>query len=202
VTSIPTALRTCATLGLAAALSVGVSACGSASSGGSTTSPAATTTAADPIMITQAWARTTEGAMDTTMVPFYITLKNGTSKELSITSGTSAVASRVEFHEMVMQNGKMVMQPKAGGFKIAPGATMTLKPGGDHIMLMGLKQPLAVGSEVTVTLTFSDGTTKTVTAPVKKFADGNSQYAGTGTASMSPSMSMAPSASMSGTMTP
>ena len=200
MTSIPTALRTCATLGLAAALSVGVSACGSASSGGSTTSPAATTTAADPIMITQAWVRTTEGAMDTTMVPLFITIKNSTSGELSIASGASTVAARVEFHEMVMQNGKMVMQPKKSGIKVPAGGTTVLKPGGDHIMLMGLKQPLAVGSEVTVTLTFSNGTTKTVTAPVKKFADGNSQYAGTGTASSS--MSMSPAASMSGTMTP
>ena len=41
---------------------------------------------------------------------------------------------------------------------------------------------------MTVQLTFSDGTTKTVTAPVKKFADGNAQYAGTAPASSSMSM--------------
>jgi copper(I)-binding protein len=215
VSSIPNALRTCTVLGLAAALTTGLSACGSSSSGGAATTSAATTAASEPIAITQAWVRTTEGAMDTTMAPLFVTIKNNTANELSIKSGNSAVASRVEFHEMVMKDGKMVMQPKASGIKIPAGGTTMLKPGGDHVMLVGLKQALAVGSEVTVELTFSDGTTKTVTAPVKKYADGNAQYAtggATSSMSMNPSMSgsmsgsmspsPSPSASMSGTMTP
>lgn len=210
MSTIPTALRTCAVLGLAVTLSAGLSACGSASSGGAATTSSPSTTAAEPIAISQAWIRTTEGAMDTTMVPLFITIKNSTANELSIKSGTSTVASRVEFHEMAMKDGKMVMQPKASGIKIPAGGTTMLKPGGDHVMLMGLKQALAVGTEVTVELTFSDGTTKKVTAPVKAFADGNAQYATGGASSsmtMSPSMSgsmsgMTPSASMSGTMTP
>ena len=209
MSSFPTVLRACGVLGLAVALSAGVSACGSASSGGATSSGSATTTASDPIMITQQWIRTTDGAMDTTMVPMFITVKNSSSSEVTIKSGSSSVAARVEFHTMVMQNGTMVMTPKAGGIKIPAGGTTILKPGGDHIMLMGLKQPLPVGSEVTVTLTFSDGTTKTLTVPVKKFADGNSQYAGSGSSmptampmEPSSSMSMSPSTSMKGSTTP
>jgi copper(I)-binding protein len=198
VSSLPTALRTTAVLGLAAALSVGLSSCGSASSGGAATPSAATTTAAEPITITQAWIRTTEGAADTTMVPLFITIKNSTAAPLSIKSAVTTVAARVEFHEMAMKDGKMVMQPKASGIIVPVGGTTMLKPGGDHVMLMGLKQALLVGSEATVELTFSDGTVKKITAPVKKFADGNAQYAGTATGSMS----MSPSASMSGTMTP
>lgn len=200
MSSISPALRTCAVLGAAAALFAGVSACGSADSGGATTTPAATTTAADPITITQAWARTTEGAMDTTMTPFFLTIQNSTAQEVQIKEGSSPVAGKVEFHEMIMKDGKMVMQPKASGIKVPAGGTVTLKPGGDHVMLMALKQPLAVGSEVTVSLTFSEGTTKTITVPVKKFADGNAQYAGTGTTSAS--MPMESSTSMNGTMTP
>ena len=188
-----------------------MTACGSSSSGGAATTSAATTTAGEPITITQAWVRTTEGAMDTTMVPLFVTIKNSSANELSIKTGSSTVAARVEFHEMVMKDGKMVMQPKASGITIPAGGTTMLKPGGDHVMLMGLKQPLPVGSEATVELTFSDGTTKTVTAPVKKYADGNAQYAtggATSSMSMNPSMSgsmtgsMSPSASGSGTMTP
>lgn len=200
MSAISTALRTCSVLGLAAALSAGVSACGSADSGGASTAASATTTAADPIAITQAWARTTEGAMDPTMTPFFLTIQNSTAHEVQIKEGSSPVAGKVEFHEMTMKDGKMVMQPKASGIAIPAGGTTTLKPGGDHVMLMALKQPLTVGSEVTVTLTFSEGTTTTITAPVKKFADGNAQYAGTDTASAS--MPMEPSASMSGTTTP
>jgi hypothetical protein len=201
-----TALRTGAMFGLAAALSVGVSACGGSSSGGSgSTNTASSTTAPAPITITQAWVRTTEGAMNTTMVPLFVTIKNSSASPVSIASGTSSVAGKIEFHEMAMKNGKMVMQPKASGITIPAGGTTVLKPNGDHIMLMALKQALPVGSEVTTDLSFSDGTVIKVVAPVKKFADGNAQYAGTGTATSS--MKMDPSSSMSmgtstGTTTP
>jgi copper(I)-binding protein len=176
-------------LGLAAALSLNISACGSSSSGGAST-VSATTTAAETISLTQAWVRTTDGALDTTMVPLAVTIKNSTANEVSIQSVTSPVAGKVEFHEMAMKDGKMVMQPKADGITIPAGETVVLKPGSDHIMLMGLKKPLPVGEEVTAEFVFSDGTTKTVTAPVKTFADGNAPYASDDSASPSMSMSM------------
>jgi copper(I)-binding protein len=207
VSSVPAAVRALTVAGLVVALAGGLSACGSSSSGGTRTAAVASTTAAEPITVSQAWVRTTEGAMDVTMAPLYVTLKNSEAGPMTLTSGTAALASRVEFHEMVMKEGAMVMQPKAGGITIPAGGSATLKPGGDHVMLMGLKQPLPVGSEVTVDLTFSDGTRKTVIAPVKKYADGNAQYAGTGSGTAS--MSMSPTgtgtssmSSMPGTTTP
>ena len=59
------------------------------------------------------------------------------------------------------------MQPKEGGLTIAGGATETLKPGGNHVMLIGLDKDLVAGTEVTFTLEFSDGHLVEVTAPVK-----------------------------------
>lgn len=199
---IRTAVTACAAVGLAAALSTGLTACDSASSGGG--SPASSTTAAAPLVVTQAWIKTTEGATDPSMTGLFVTLQNTSSKDLTITSGSSDVAGTVEIHEMVMKDGKMVMQVKQGGKVIPAGQTVTMKPGGDHIMLMKLKQPLAPGGEATVTLNLSDNSSLKITAPVKKFTDGNSQYVGTATAS--PSMSMSSSMTMSpstmGGMTP
>jgi copper(I)-binding protein len=62
---------------------------------------------------------------------------------------------------MAMSNGVMKMRPVEGGLEIKPGQTVTLKPGGYHIMLEGLKAPLKAGDNVEATLTSSDG------APVK-----------------------------------
>lgn len=46
-------------------------------------------------------------------------------------------------------------RPVAGGLEIKPGATVTLKPGGYHIMFVGLKQPLKQGEHFKVTLEFA-----------------------------------------------
>jgi hypothetical protein len=54
-----------------------------------------------------------------------------------------------------------------------------LKPGGYHVMLMKLTRPLAAGDEVTLTLDFSDGTTRTLTVPVKTFAEETGGYSPT-----------------------
>lgn len=199
---IRTIVSTGATVGVTAGLCLGLTACGASSSAESTASSGATTatTPAAAITISQAWVRTTEGAMSPDMTAAFLTIQNSTASSVSIQSVTSEVAGKVELHEMVMKDGKMVMQPKANGITVPAGGTTVLKPGGDHVMLMQLKKALAVGSEVSFVVTFSDGTTKTVTAPVKKFADGNAQYVTpTVSSSMPITSSMSATSSMSST---
>jgi copper(I)-binding protein len=83
----------------------------------------------------------------------------------------------VEIHEVVMgDGGDMVMQPKASGLVVAAGSSATLEPGGDHIMLMGVHDPLQPGDDVSLTLEFSDGSTLDVTATAKEFSGGNEEY--------------------------
>ncbi len=57
-------------------------------------------------------------------------------------------------HSMSMSGGVMRMRDLPNGFVIAPGATLTLAPGGDHLMLEGPKAPLKVGDHVPATLRF------------------------------------------------
>ena len=55
---------------------------------------------------------------------------------------------------MKMDNGVMKMRPVEGGLEIKPGQTVQLDPGGYHVMLMGLKQPLKEGEHFKATLEF------------------------------------------------
>jgi periplasmic copper chaperone A len=55
---------------------------------------------------------------------------------------------------MAMKNDVMTMRPMSGGLSISPGQTITLAPGGYHIMMMGLKAPLKQGDRVPMTLQF------------------------------------------------
>jgi copper(I)-binding protein len=55
---------------------------------------------------------------------------------------------------MTTKDGVMTMRPVEGGLVIAPGQTVALAPGGYHLMLMGLKEPLQQGRPVGVTLEF------------------------------------------------
>jgi copper(I)-binding protein len=55
---------------------------------------------------------------------------------------------------MAMNNGVMTMRPMKDGLSIPAGQSVTLAPGGYHIMLMELKSPLKRGGKVPVMLTF------------------------------------------------
>ncbi|MCB2038907.1 MAG: copper chaperone PCu(A)C, partial [Ottowia sp.] len=72
-----------------------------------------------------------------------------------------------EIHEMAMDNNVMRMRQLKDGLPIAKGAQAELKPGGYHVMLMALKQPLTAGEQVPLTLTFEGPDKKTFTREVK-----------------------------------
>ena len=67
--------------------------------------------------------------------------------------GTTPVAERFELHSMAMQGDVMLMR-QVDSIALAAGQRVELKPGGLHVMFIGLKQPLALGSKVPVTLRF------------------------------------------------
>ncbi|WAL69295.1 copper chaperone PCu(A)C [Amycolatopsis cynarae] len=151
-------------------LLAGVTACGSSDSA----APAAGTS---PVAATDAWVKAT-GTDGTTasMTGAFMNLRNSGGSAVTVISATTDVADKVEIHETVNSPSGMAMQPKQGGLPIPAGASVTLKPGGDHIMLMGLKRTLAAGDEVKLTLTFDHGDPLTVTAPVKPFTGANESY--------------------------
>lgn len=103
-------------------------------------------------------------AADAVMTGMFLEITNNHDEDLVLVGGSSDAAEMIEIHTVV--DG--VMQKLEGGLTIAVGATETLKPGGNHVMLMGLTRPLEIGDEVTVTLTFDNGESIDVTAPVKE----------------------------------
>lgn len=70
----------------------------------------------------------------------------------------------------------MKMREKPGGLQIPAGGSVTLKPGGDHLMVMGLTKPVTAGDTVTVTLTLQGGQTTSFTATAKTFAGAEESY--------------------------
>jgi hypothetical protein len=60
----------------------------------------------------------------------------------------------------------MKMRPVEGGLEILPGQTITLKPGGFHMMLVDLKHPLEAGGTMKETLKFDHAGTVDVEYPV------------------------------------
>ena len=70
----------------------------------------------------------------------------------------------------------MVMQPKEGGIPIPAGGSATLEPGGDHIMLMDVTEPIKPGDVVELELELSDGSTITMTATAKEFSGADEDY--------------------------
>lgn len=74
---------------------------------------------------------------------------------------------RVELHRSVIENGMARMLPQEF-MPIPAGGRLELKPGDYHLMLIAPKRALREGDVVEVTLRFDDGSTQTVSMPVKK----------------------------------
>ena len=108
--------------------------------------------AAVGVKISAPWARATpKGAA---VGAGYMTITNHGSAPDRLVGGAADVASGFEIHEMTMDNGVMRMRPLGKGLEIKPGQSVELKPGGNHVMFLGLKKPLAQGDRVKATLAF------------------------------------------------
>lgn len=109
--------------------------------------------AADAALEVQAaWARATvKGQMATGA---FMTLTAKTDGKL--VGVVSPAAGVVQVHEMKMEGGVMKMAEVKGGLALPAGQAVELKPGGYHVMLMDLKQPLLKDSTLPLTLVFKD----------------------------------------------
>jgi len=97
----------------------------------------------------------------------YMTIINKGTAADRLVSASSPAAGKVEIHEMSMQGNVMKMRGVAGGLPIESGKTISLAPGGYHLMLMGLKTPLKQGDKVPVTLIFEKAGKVDVTLDVQ-----------------------------------
>ena len=147
-------MKKLATLASAGVLLFGITACSSDD----------TTTPDTPkITVTKQWARTSPMATD--MGAAYMTVEASALDELIGASVDMSVAMMAEVHETVTVDGASQMQ-EVERIEVSPNSPLEMKPGGYHIMLMGLKKPLVTGETIQITLKFSKSGETTVDVPV------------------------------------
>jgi periplasmic copper chaperone A len=107
---------------------------------------------AGDLVIMQPWSRATPGGAK--IAGGYLTIENKGAASDRLIAVSGDIAGKVEIHEMAMNNGVMTMRPLEKGLEIEPGKTVKLAPGGYHLMLMDLKNPLKQGEKVPLELQF------------------------------------------------
>jgi periplasmic copper chaperone A len=178
----PGRLARLAPIALVAIAALAVAACTGGTSSGST-----------GIKITDPWARTSP--MVSGAGAAYMVIENTGSAADAVTGGSSDIATAVEVHETVVMGtaapmespamggdmaspaasdggmatgGGMMGMQKVDRLEIPAGGSVELKPGGYHVMLIGLTRELKAGEEITVTLNFEKAGDVTVKIPVRE----------------------------------
>lgn len=104
------------------------------------------------LKISAPWARATpKGAK---VGGGYMTITNTGAAPDRLVSGVTEISGRFEVHEMSMDNGVMKMRELKDGVEIKPGEKIEFKPGGYHMMFMGLNRQLVQGESFKATLQF------------------------------------------------
>lgn len=163
------AIQRTAIAALAVISVTGLAACGNNSDAADTTVASTDTTPATPnITVSGQWARTSPMATD--MGAAYMTINSDADDELLGAKVDESIAMMTQVHETVMgEDGAMKMQ-EVEKVDIKAGTPTELKPGGYHVMLMQLKEPLKTGSTISVTLTFANAGDVVVEVPVQEEA--------------------------------
>lgn len=152
--------------------SIMLAACGtSATTGINTSAPAATI---GSLSITGPWVRATasasgiDGTMgDAKIGAAYMVIAN-TGGDDTLIAASSDSAKTIELHNVTNQNGVMEMRPVEGGITVPASGTVEFKPGGYHMMLIGLTKDLKAGDTVGITLEFEKAGKTTATAQVRE----------------------------------
>jgi hypothetical protein len=133
-------------------------------------------TKAGKLVVSNPWARATVGIRRPGAA--FMTIRNTGKTADRLVAVSSPVAGRIDFHQTRMTNGVMQMMP-VDGITVPAGGSVALQPGGYHLMLMGLKKPLAANQRITLTLSFEKGGKMDVAVPVRALG-GNATGGGKG----------------------
>lgn len=118
--------------------------------------------AAGPVVVTGVICRPTPTGRQVTGC--YLTLTAPAADTLI--SISTPVAALAQVHEMRMESNMMMMRELEAGLPLPAGQAVALAPGGNHIMLMGVAEPLKTGDSVPLTLTFATAAPVEVAATV------------------------------------
>lgn len=124
------------------------------------------------IKVENVWARPSRmgmGAMQgKTTSAAYMTIVNEGREADRLVGVMSDVAQSVELHQTVKEGDVMRMQPVEGGIEIPAGGKVELKPGGYHVMLIGLNRELKPGDRFSLVLEFEKSGRQTIQVEVKE----------------------------------
>jgi periplasmic copper chaperone A len=116
------------------------------------------------IMVSHGWARATAKTARTGVA--YVTLENTSGTADKLISASAPVADKVELHTH-MHDGAIMRMREVQSVEVGPHAKVALKPGGLHIMMIGLKEPLKKGSHFPLTLDFEKAGKMTVDVAIE-----------------------------------
>jgi len=128
---------------------------------------------ASNIEVNDAYVRATPPSLPNSAA--FLTLKNNSDQNRVLVKATSNIAKAVELHTHDMKNGVMKMY-QVPEIIIPKHNTIVFQPGGFHVMFIGLEHSLKTGENVTFTLEFKNGETKTITAPIKDVMRGMNHH--------------------------
>ena len=120
---------------------------------------------ADRLVVRDAWVQ--EGPPSQKITAAFMLIENHAAVDASLVSASTDAARAVELHKMELEDGMMKMH-RVESIRIPAGGQVELKPGGYHLMVIGLNRELKEGDEVKLTLLFTGDVAKTVTVPVRK----------------------------------
>jgi periplasmic copper chaperone A len=103
------------------------------------------------VEVEKPWIRATPPGAKT--AAGYMTIRNKSASPERLVEGSSPAAARVQTHVSI-KDGEILRMRQVKGYDIPAKGTLELKPGGAHLMLVDIKQPLKEGDKVPVTLKF------------------------------------------------
>ncbi|UJH71190.1 copper chaperone PCu(A)C [Ornithinimicrobium sp. INDO-MA30-4] len=113
---------------------------------------------------------------DEGMTSAFGTLTNHTDKDIEIVSVEADFADMPQLHETVTDSSGASEMQQVSGFVVPAEGTYELAPGADHLMLMGLNEPVESGTSADVTLVSADGTEWVLALPVREFDGAEETY--------------------------
>ena len=104
------------------------------------------------IAVRHAWVRPTPPGMMITAA--YLSIYNDGKEADRLIGVSSSAAETVEVHQVIEKDGMMHMQPVEGGIELPSGGVVRVRPGGFHLMMIGLKAPIMPGDKLQLKLNF------------------------------------------------
>lgn len=128
---------------------------------------AAAQQATSELVVSQAWSRAMPPSAPTGAV--YFILENRGEQAQRLVAAQTPRATKTELHTHVREGELMKMQ-QIDSLQVPAAGTLEFKPGGNHLMLFGLKQPLVAGESFPVTLHFESGAEITTEVSIEEDA--------------------------------